>query len=231
MFRQMKRHAAVFLTVSEFSRQRLAELQSIDLSRISVVGNGVEDEYYQAPERDQIWQINKPDPCILVVGGINQRKGGENIIRLARVLLERKSPLRILAAGLHDAPLLNEALQLSNVTNLGFINDTQLLHATRGAAISMLLSRYEGFGIPALEAMAAGIPSIVSHHAALPEIAGDAGIIVQPENTPAIADVCHRLIEDPVFREQVISRGRINAGKYRWNGCVQRLHRVLSQHA
>jgi glycosyltransferase involved in cell wall biosynthesis len=231
MFRQMKRHAAVFLTVSEFSRQRLAELQGIELSRIAVVGNGVEEEYYQSPGPDESWTIHQPNPYILVVGGINLRKGGEHIVRLAKLLLERKSRLRIVAAGLHDEPLLKQALQLSNVTDLGFIDDAQLLRATRGAAISMLLSRYEGFGIPSLEAMAAGVPAVVSHHTALPEIVGDAGIIVQPEDAPAIADVCHRLIEDAHFREQVISRGRSNAEKYRWADCVQRLHSVLIQHS
>jgi glycosyltransferase involved in cell wall biosynthesis len=231
MFRQMKRHAAVFLTVSDFSRQRLAELQSIDPARIAVVGNGVEEEYFEPADADEMWHINKPNPYIIMVGGINERKGGDDVIRLAQLLLAKKSPLRIHVAGLHDSQMLDRALQLGNVTNLGFISDEQLLHATRGAALSMLLSRYEGFGIPALEAMAAGVPAIVSHHASLPEIAGDAGTIVNPEDPSAIVNTCYRLIEDAVYREGVIARGKINAERYRWADCVQRLHRVLTDRA
>ena len=161
------------------------------------------------------------------MGGINLRKGGAQIIQLAKLLLDRKSRLRIKVAGLHDAGLLEEATKLSNVTNLGFITDEQLLKHTRGAAISMMLSRYEGFGIPALEAMAAGVPAIVSPHSALPEIAGDAGIIVQPEDSAGIVDVCHRLIDDRDYRDEVIARGRLNAARYHWGDCVLRLQQAL----
>ncbi len=227
MFQRLKQHATVFLTVSEFTRNRLCELLSIDPERVAVVGNGVEEAYFQPAPASDAWNPGKPDPYILLVGGVNARKGGEQIIRFAQTLLDRKSPLRIHVAGLHDAPLLNQAAKLDNVTNLGFITDAQLLTATRGAAMSMLLSRYEGFGIPALEAMAAGVPAIISPHTALPEIAGDGGIIVQPEDPAAIADVCHRLIEDPAYREQIISRGHTNAAKYHWSDCVRRLHETL----
>ncbi len=227
MFDRMKRRDTLFLTVSEFSRRRLAELQSIDLSRIVVVGNAVEDDYFQPANTIESPGPGDADPYILLVGGINQRKGGEHIIRLAQLLQERKSPLKLKVAGLHEDALLQRALQLNNFVDLGFINDEQLLRYTRGAAISMMLSRYEGFGIPALEAMAAGVPAIVSCHTALPEIAGDAGIIVQPEDSSAIAEVCHRLIDDIAYRSQVIARGHANAGKYRWGDCVARLHRAL----
>ena len=137
MLRRMLADDALFLTVSEFSRRRLSELQSIDPSRIAVVGNGVEDEFFQPPAEDEVWRIGQSDPYILIVGGINERKGGEHVIRVAQLLLDRKSPLRIHVAGLHDAPLLEQAVRLSNITNLGFISDEQLLRATRGAALSI----------------------------------------------------------------------------------------------
>jgi glycosyltransferase involved in cell wall biosynthesis len=224
IFKRSIARARVFLTVSEFSKQRMIQLLGISADRIVVVGNGVEDAYFDRPVTDN----DSPDgPYVLVVGGLTTRKNGTAVLAVARELHRRGSPLRVFVAGVHQPALLQEATAVPNIVNLGFINDAALVKAVRGASVSMLLSRYEGFGIPAIEAMAAGVPAIASPFASLPEIVGDGGFMVDPQKPDAIADLCTQLLTDQAFRQSAIQRGEARAAVFRWPQCVARLAEAL----
>ncbi|WP_375471067.1 glycosyltransferase family 4 protein, partial [uncultured Nostoc sp.] len=210
----------VVFTVSEFSKQRMVELLGGDPQKILVVGNGVEQSFFDIASINSV-DLKRPveAPYTLVIGGLRQKKGGNNVLAVAKTLLERKSNLNVVAGEL-EADYIEAAKAHSNITLLGMVPDEDLPRLLRQASSLLFLSLYEGFGMPALEAMAVGIPAIVSNRASLPEVVGDAGIVVNPEETNAIVEILINLEENPRLAEEYVERGRKHAAQYTWLRCV-----------
>ncbi|MBE8986216.1 glycosyltransferase family 4 protein [Nostoc sp. LEGE 12450] len=222
----------VVFTVSEFSKQRMVELLGADPQKIVVVGNGIEQSFFD------IALINSVDlkppvqaPYTLVIGGLRQKKGGDRVLAVAKALLERKSNLNIVVAGELEAEYIEAAKTYSNITLLGMVLDEDLPGLLRQASSLLFLSLYEGFGMPALEAMAVGTPAIVSNRASLPEVVGDAGIVVNPEETDAIVEILINLEANPSITEEYVRRGRKHAAEHTWLRCVDRVVTALQEFA
>jgi glycosyltransferase involved in cell wall biosynthesis len=144
------------------------------------------------------------------------------------VAFQRQIPnLRVVVAGRGEQHLEDLALQFPNVTCLGFVGVSELIGLLRGAVAMMFLSRYEGFGIPIAEAMAAGTPVIASRSSALPEVTGDAGLLVDAENTAEVVAAVKFVSGDREARLELSARGRRRAEHYRWESCVGRLLSAL----
>ena len=121
---------------------------------------------------------------------------------------------------------------MSNIRQLGYVGVEHGLPALLRASVALLfLSRYESFGIPALEAMAAGTPAVVSHHTALPEVVGDAGIIVDPNKISDIVDTLESLACDGALRQKYVDAGKVRAEEFHWNRCVERTYNALREFA
>jgi glycosyltransferase involved in cell wall biosynthesis len=226
MLHPIIRRADCILTVSEFTRRRLTELLGVKENRIAVVGNGVDPVYYDPPSNAQ-WGELPEEPYIAVVGGLTRRKGGDLVLKVA-ALLQREMPgFRVIVAGFGEAALNRQAAALPNVTLLGFVETPRLAQLLRGATAMMFLSRYEGFGIPVVEAMAAGAPVIASRCGALPEVVGDAGLLVDAEAPCQAVAAIRMLSRDAAARQEFRIRGKKHAEAYRWNGCVDRLLSAL----
>ncbi len=209
--------AHLIFTVSEYSRQRMIKLLGADPQKVLVVGNGVEAAYFEA-HREPLNQ-----PHVLVIGGLRYKKGGEDIIRVAQALEQRKSPLKIITVGQNDEALVEQARNIDQLEVRGMADDRELLISLRSASSLLFLSYYEGFGIPALEAMAAGVPALVSNRASLPEIVGNAGIIKAPEQHQEIAEMLDELHRNQMLRADIIQKGRDHAAAYTWEHCTQRV--------
>ena len=235
LMRPIVRHASLILAVSEFTKRRLTEFLHVDPSRIVVVGNGVEDVFFQEPtetlQQGQRDERNNPrvpeEPFVLVVGGLTMRKGGDLALEVARELERARSPLRVLVAGHGEQALHARAKMCSNVTLLGYVSEPELLTLLRRSVSLLFLSRYEGFGIPALEAMAAGTAVVCSRAAALPEVVGGAGLLVDATDAPAVAALLRDLSGDDATRQRLIAAGQVRASAYRWSACVSRLAAAL----
>lgn len=214
----------VVFTVSEFSKQRMVDLLGADPQQIAVIGNGVDAAFFEIAKIDPA-SLDRPteSPYIIIVGGLRQKKGADDVLAVAQVLRDRQSDLQIIVAGSSEADYVAAAQDHPNITLLGMVSDLDLPRLLRCASSLLFLSPYEGFGIPALEAMAAGIPAVVSDRASLPEIVGDAGIIVDPTTTEAIVDILVDLDRMPQLREEYIQRGHHHAAIYSWSTCVDRL--------
>jgi glycosyltransferase involved in cell wall biosynthesis len=224
VFRPIINHADLICTVSEFLKGRICELLRADPFRIAVVGNGVEEEF--VAEGRQSVASNNPasEPYVLSVGALESRKGAEHLIALARHLAQTAPNLElVIGAGRYGDPkFISEAEQLPNVLLKGYVGRDALPKLIRGAKALLMLSRYETFGIPAVEAMAVGTPVIAARFGSLPEIVGEAGILVDA-NRPTEVLRALLTLDNIEMREQYRRLGFQRVQQFTWQACVSRL--------
>lgn len=212
------------LTVSEFSKSRMVELLGAPAEKIVVVGNGVDEAYFEMARTDPA-TLPRPleGPYVIVVGGLKYKKGADYVLDVAGALRRRRSELTICVAGTNDALYEGRLAGLDNVRTLGYVPEPDLPGLVRGASSLLFLSHYEGFGIPALEAMAAGVPAVVAERGALPEVVGDAGLVVAPEDAEAVTDLLESLASDARVRQERVTRGQARARAFTWQACAERV--------
>ena len=229
--RRALRDCRVVFTVSEFSKQRMVELLGGNPNKIVVVGNGVEDSFFEMATVSQ-QEIKRPvaEPYVIIIGGLREKKGGKETLAVARSLFKQKSPLQMVVAGSSEPEYIEAAQELPNVHLLGVVEEESLPHLVRGACSLLFLTPYEGFGIPALEAMAAGIPVVVSNRASLPEVVGNAGFIVEPTHAEKIVDLLTQLANDRALWETYSQWGRDRASIYTWDKCVNTVINTFKQY-
>jgi glycosyltransferase involved in cell wall biosynthesis len=224
VLRPIINHADLICTVSEFLKGRICELLGADPSRIAVVGNGVEDKFLA--EGRQTVASNKPasEPYILSVGALESRKGAEHLIAVARHLAQSAPNLKlVIGAGRYGDPkFISEAETLPNVLLKGYVGGDELPKLIRRAKALLILSRYETFGIPVVEAMAVGTPVIAARFAALPEIVGEAGMLVDANR---LTEVFRALstFDNIEKREQYRRLGFQRVQSFTWEACSSRL--------
>lgn len=223
--------ADLVLSVSEFTSRRLVELIGLEPGKIRVVGNGIEERFF-ATGRDGSNSDTTIDgePYLLSIGGVTRKKGAVNLLAAASELARVAPQLTLVIVGPVEpgfAPQVAEAPNI-RVMRRGF-PDSEMHQLVRNAAALLILSEYEGFGIPALEAMAAGVPVVAADRAALPEVVGEAGLLVEPTDSEAVAQTIVNLIEDADARTDLVAKGRARAEQYRWDSCVERLCLALEE--
>ncbi|MEM7554658.1 MAG: glycosyltransferase family 1 protein [Cyanobacteria bacterium P01_A01_bin.84] len=227
----------IVFTVSEFSKKRMVELLGAKPEKIVVVGNGVEQSFFDVAGKDpQTLDIPGNKPYVLVIGGLREKKGAAAVLAVAIALKQRCIEMNIVVVGESEAEYVKIAQTFSNIILLGGINtngerepvgDEKLPDILRAASSLLFLSPYEGFGIPALEAMAAGVPVIAANRASLPEVVDDAGFLVEPEATEEILDIIIQLENNRSLRQNYIYRGRNHASQYTWSQCVDKIANTL----
>lgn len=223
-------HARVVFTISEFSKQRMVTLLGVDSNKIVNIGCGVEDSFFHIAHTSPT-ELNLPTalPYVFMVGGLRQKKGGDHFLLVAKCLRECHSNIQIWIAGSSDPDYIEAAKAYPNIKLLGIVSDENLPQLMRGSLCLLFLSLYEGFGIPPLEAMAAGAPAIVSNRASLPEVVGDAGIVVDPENTDEIVGRLLDLQNNSALRQNYIQRGQNYVKQHTWSNCVDKLVIALKE--
>ena len=211
------RRADRILAVSELTKRDLIQLYAIPPEKIVVTPNGVDPVF--APDGP------KPDgePYALFVGALQPRKDATAAIE-AVALLDEAAPRLVLVGpdkgGRAEAERTAERLDLANRVELrGHVPQEELAALYRGAACLVFPSRYEGFGLPVLEAMASGTPVVATTAGALPEVAGDAAILVEPANPVALAGGIERALAD---RERLRAAGLERARRYSWAETARR---------
>lgn len=222
------RRARHVLTVSEFSRQCLAEHGIGRLDRISVVHNGT-DHILDVDEDRSILERNG-----LTAGGyvmvLGSAKGYKNIARV----FEAMSPpapggLRlVVAGGPGEAAYREKGWQAPEGTIFtGFVSDAELRALYAGAAVFAFPSLTEGFGLPPVEAMHCKTPVIAARSGAMPEVCGDGALLVDPEQTDEWRDAIARLSSDSALAQSLTARGLERAGQLGWTAAGDRLWSVL----
>jgi glycosyltransferase involved in cell wall biosynthesis len=220
-------HAArKVLTGSEFSRQRIIEWAGVPSQQVVGVGYGVDASF--SPDGARY------DPDLGYLLMVSNRRPHKNEERaLAAFARARIDPsIRLLLTGLPTNTLQAFIAHLGlteRVDFLGRVEDTQLPAVYRGALGLLFPSFYEGFGLPVIEAMASGVPVLTSTVTALPEVAGDAALLVDPYDVDAIASGIERLLTDEDLRTRLRVAGLKRAAMFRWDDVAARVQRVLDE--
>jgi glycosyltransferase involved in cell wall biosynthesis len=218
-------HKAVFvLTVSEYSRHEIATWANTNEDKIINVGAGVGLPFGPAGRK-----YEPGYPYVLYVGS---RKSHKNLPRLIQAysLSGVRKDVRLLISGAPDPQLLSEVARLKLGNDIVFVeleSTESLSEAYRGALGFVFPSLYEGFGLPPVEAMACGTPVLTSNVCSLPEVVGDAAILVQPLNTEEIADGIRRIVQDSNLRQQLRERGLRRAALFSWEDTCRKTQRAL----
>ncbi|MEL6979561.1 MAG: glycosyltransferase family 1 protein [Pseudomonadota bacterium] len=207
---RLGRRIAAIATVSEFSRSEIAAHKIAPFEKVFVTYNGHEHVYEEpsdgAPEvRDR--------PYVLSIGRDLKYKNTEMMFAIAPALAD--AGVDIALAGSFDPARYGEAIP-ANMRILGRVSDAELFRLMRGAAAFLFPSRIEGFGLPAVEAMAMDCPLIVSDAPCLPEIVGDAARVIDPDDVAGWAKAAIELAMSHESRDALIALGRERRRKFSW---------------
>ena len=232
--------------VSNFTKTEMEKLFGIAPERIEVVYNAIDERFLHghasAADRELIakrYQVTYP--FLLYAGRVSAHK---NVVRMIEAFSALKGELEkegaypdlkliIIGDDLSGNPDLRRTVVRSGVQNdvrfLGFVPIEVLRIFYDSAKIFIFPSLYEGFGLPPLEAMAHGTPVVTSNVSSLPEVVGNAAVLVNPENVFEIMRALHRVLLDQGLRERMKERSYVQAGKFSWEKSVRRILEVYRQ--
>jgi len=231
--RRSVRAARRVIAVSQATRQDVIELFRAPPERVDVVYNGVDASFCPAPAAEVEAfrrRAGLPERFILHLGTLEPRK---NLVRLVQAFAQVRGnqagqpPVKLVLAGGrgwdYDAIFAEVARQglEQEVLFPGYVADQELAWWYRAAALFIYPSLLEGFGLPVLEAMACGAPVITSNRSSLPEVAGEAALLVDPTAVDALAAALLRLLSDAGLAGELRSRGLAQAARFPWSRTAQ----------
>jgi glycosyltransferase involved in cell wall biosynthesis len=221
------RRATRVLTPSNDSRQRLLSALDLDPERVDVTPYGVDDRFSPGPPSPAILEsLGVPQPYLLTVGTLQPRKNLEAALRAFERLADAGAEHHLVVAGARgwgDDSLvarLERARWHSRIHLVGRVADDSLVTLYRGADCFVFPSRGEGFGLPLLEAMACGTPVVASRASSIPEVVGDAGVLVDPDDVGEIVGALERVVGSPATRTELVRLGRERARDFTWARCA-----------
>ncbi|MDN3568346.1 glycosyltransferase family 4 protein [Paeniroseomonas aquatica] len=224
----LPRAGARLLTVSEFSRQRIAANIGIAPERIGVVHEGGEHILREAADATVLARHGLvPGRFALVVGTKAAHKGLGGLVETQVMLASRGLTLAV--AGATDGAVFRQGGDPAGqaVVPLGRVSDAELRALYEAALCLIFPSRYEGFGLPPLEAMTCGCPVVAAEAAAVPEVCGDAALWFDNDGPRRLPDALARLLEEAGLAATLTARGLARARDFSWRGAAERLVSLL----
>ncbi len=235
----LARKSKLIITISQSEKERLILHKFSTEEKIKVVYHGIGKEYKTKSEfnQDAIEKIyikyNLPESFLLYVGRLNIRKNIKNLL-LAIKRIDNKN-IQIAIVGSTDCKMfdIDSFIQLNELKNrvkfLGFVPDNDLPMIYSMATIFCFPSYAEGFGLPILEAMAAGIPVVTSNTSSMPEVAGDAAALVSPDNVQEIANGINTLLSDKDLFESYKNKGIKRSMEFTWEKSAKKIIEYIEQ--
>jgi glycosyltransferase involved in cell wall biosynthesis len=232
------RRARHVLADSESTRADLIQLMGIPADQITVIGAGVDERFQPVTDLETLARARAryrlPERFILGVSTLEPRKNFTGLIAAFNQLAKAvpRSPVAdfhlVIAGGkgwlYEDIFAAAEASPVRERIHFpGFVDDEDLPALYSLATLFAFPSHYEGFGIPVLEAMACGTPAVCADNSSLPEVAGDAALLVEASDTDDLATAMQRLLIDTSLREELIRRGFEQTKRFTWEGAARRL--------
>jgi glycosyltransferase involved in cell wall biosynthesis len=231
------RRARRILTVSESSKRDILRFVDAPADRIDVIYNAYDECFAIEPREEDVLRVREryqlQDPFVLYAGNVKPHKNLERLIEAFAVVRRGgldELKLVLIGDDISKYAVLRRAvhrLQLhKHVRFLGYLPVETLAVMYRLAGVFVFPSLYEGFGLPPLEAMASGTPVVASNASSLPEVVGDAGLLVDPYDPDAIAGAIRRVVIDETLRSDLRQRGLARAKEFSWERSVRRVQRI-----
>jgi glycosyltransferase involved in cell wall biosynthesis len=226
--------ADLVVCVSQTTRADLLRRFELDEARVKVVHNGV-DHVDHVPALDPtglryLDALALPEQYVLYAGSLDGRKNVALVLDAMERLWRSGRKLTLVLAGqswFGAGPVQKRVGRLRadgfDLRPLGYLSDPLFYEVMRRATVFTFPSHYEGFGLPPLEAMRLGVPTIVSDTGSLPEVCADGALYVSPHDAGALADAIVRVCEQPQLRARLASAGRARAGDFTWDAAASRM--------
>lgn len=218
------RRAARLIAVSESTKRDAVRILGLDPERVEVIYPGVAETFFSCGEAEiervrERYQLARP--YVLSLGTLEPRKNLERLLEAWRRLAPSlRGEVDLVVAGPRGwaASEIFERLQAAgrSVRYLGYVPERDLPGLTAGASVFVYPSLYEGFGFPLAQALACGVPAVVSDVSSLPEVAGDAALLVDPRSAGEIREAIERLLLTPSLARQLAAKARLRAERFRW---------------
>ncbi len=236
----IKKKANIITAVSNNTKKDIIDILNIPEEKIKVIYNGINEKFFKRVNKKQINKVkekyNLPDKFILHVGTLQPRKNIKTIIESFFIAKKEIYDLKLVLIG-RKGWYYKEILKYikkfnlkNDILFLGFLNESELLAIYNMASIFIYLSNYDGFGLAPLEAMAAGIPTIVSNVSSLPEVVEDAAIKVNPKNAKEVAEKIILILKDKDLYKQLKKKGPQQALKFSWEKSALEYIKLYKQH-
>lgn len=228
------------LTVSEASKRDILSFFDVPPEKVTVIYNAIDERFASPPPDDEIHRVAERyqlhDTFALYVGNVKPHKNVERLIDALHVLRARGMDhlsLVVIGDELSKYASLRRAVHRYNlhkfVRFLGYLPDETLAIVYRLASVFVFPSLYEGFGLPPLEAMACGTPVVTSNVSSLPEVVGDAALLVDPSDAACIADAVQRVLTEPDLRASLRERGLARAREFSWDRSVRQIRTIYHE--
>ncbi len=233
--------ADMIVTISQFSKQEIVKYMQVDPQKIRIVPCGVDLNVYKPNyKQTEITAVREkyrvPEKYLLYVGTLEPRKNIEHMIEAyAQLLNELEFPPALVIGGKRGwmyeqiFAKVNEYGIQDHVVFTGYLDEGDVPLLMKAAEAFVFPSLYEGFGMPPLEAMACGVPVICSNRSSLPEVVGQAGLLVNPLSVRELMESMKRVILDKRLRETLSRRGVEQAQKYTWNAAAEAMIKVCHE--
>jgi glycosyltransferase involved in cell wall biosynthesis len=217
------RRADGIIAVSESTRRDLLGILDLDPERVETIYPGVPESFFSVTAAD-VHRVREKHglsrPYALFCGTIEPRKNIPGLLAAyGQLSPSTRAEYELVLAGpmgWAGRGTVEKIRSAAGVRSLGYVPETDLPGITAGAAVLAYPSFYEGFGFPVAQAMAAGVPVVTSDLSSLPEIAGGAALLIDPQSTVELRDALEKLLASPSLRERLGGAGRLRARQFRW---------------
>ncbi len=234
--------AKTVITVSNFSKQEMEEIYGADKNKIKVIHNGYNKYLYKKIEdRNKIKQAlvkyDIEDPYLLYVGRLDKKKNTPALVEAFAIMREKNKNIKHKLVLVGDASFgYDEVKYTISEFNLdhevimpGWVAETDLPYLYNGATAFVFPTRYEGFGIPLLQAMACHVPIVASWAAPIPEVVNETALLFNPYDINSIAKALERIITDNALRKDLVERGKERIKKFSWEKSAEETLAVINQ--
>lgn len=236
LYRKLERKVDMFHTVSQFSAERIAHFHPAMRDRLRVVHNGVTERFFQPPDAAGQAELGhlglSGRSFILLPGGLSYRKNADVALAAWPIVRAMHPDLLLVVTGQCTPGYAERARAVgASIIMPGFVSDDTLCSLYHAAQLVWFPSLYEGFGIPVIEAMVCGTAVVASNSSSIPEVAGNAALLVDPSSPAQHVAALDSLLSDDSARAELVARGLERGAGFTWKAAATRLRGYLGAFA